>query len=197
MKKQTRKIIVAFFTVMFFAFFFSLIGLCVLFYGLLVKKCLPGECAPKRNFAVTDLSIPGSFFPSTATVGAFNSPSESFGAVESAIMNVFWRQGEGGSVYIVQRFATIEQAQRFLNALRSDGIFPASPDISYRSSTADSYYVGCGYSQFGGERCQLLARYDEFVVEFNVTIDNLMTIQKFEGITIFIDSQISKRLTTP
>lgn len=197
MKERTRKILATFFTVMIFAFFSSLIGLCVLFYGLLVKKCLPGECAPKRNFVVTDLSIPKSFFPSTATVGVFDSPSESFGAVESASMNVFWRQGEGGSVYIVRRFATIEQAQRFLNALRSDEIFPASPDISYRSSTADSYYVGCGYSQFGGERCELLARYDEFVVAFNVTIDKLMTIQKFEEITIFIDNQISKKLTAP
>ncbi len=197
MKKRTWQMLAAFFTFMLLTFFSCLIGLCILSYGLFVNRCLPWECAPQRNFAVTDLSIPNRFFPSTARVGVFGPTSESLGSVEHASMTVYWRQGRGRSIYMVQRFATIDHARKMFNTYWSDGVLPASPEISYRSSTADSYRVGCGYSEFGGERCELLARYDEFVIIFNVTPDYLMTTQKFEEIVIFIDDQISKEISSP
>lgn len=197
MKQQLPKIITGVFAFPILALCSVTVGLCLLSYNVWVNKCLPWECAPKRNFAVTDLGIPAHFFPANSIGGSWNTEGESFGAVEHGSMNLFWRKGQGAAIYIVQRFATEDQAHEFFNVLRNDGVLPTSSDVTFRSTTADAYLIGCGYSPFGEERCELLARYKEFVIVLNVTIDRLMTVQGFEEIVIFVDNQISTKLVSP
>lgn len=197
MKQQLPQIITGIFAFPILVLCSVTVGLCLLSYNVWVNRCLPWECASKRNFAVTDLGIPGHFFPTNAIGGRWITEGESFGAVEYGSMNFFWRKGRGAAIYIVQRFATEEQAHESFSGLRNNGVLPTSSDVTFRSTTADAHLVGCGYSPFGGERCELLARYEEFVIVLNVTIDRLMTVQDFEEIVIFVDDQISTKLVSP
>jgi hypothetical protein len=113
--------------------------------------------------------------------------SESFGARESKNQTIYWDGGTGLTVYNVRRFATNGQASRFYRYYSSVEPYPESTENSFAAKSADEYRLGCGYSEFGGFRCHLDARYEEFVVALNATIDSEMTIDRFVSLVSFID----------
>ncbi len=138
-------------------FICSIIG-----YQLFFRQCLFWTCAPARSFTVFDLGLPTDFFPEDALDSSMFRPSESLGAVESGTMNIFWHEGKGSAVYNVWRFSTEERASKFFKALSNDASYPEQDELKFRSQIADEYAIGCGLSQFGGYRCDVVVRYKEF-----------------------------------
>ena len=171
--------------------------ICVAAYQLQFRRCLLWTCASVRSFSISDLTLPASYFPPGAFVGpmAIEPPSESGGAVESGIITVYWDDGKGGAVYNVFRFGTKAQASRFY--ARYSRLFPYSEHsrLSLASQIANEYQAGCGYSKFGGYRCHLDARYEEFVISLNVTIDVEMTFEQFEKVADYLDEKMWRLLS--
>lgn len=167
---------------------------CMASYQLVFRRCLLWTCAPKRTFTVADLALPGPYFPRDALVSSMVPLSESFGALESTNMTISWNGGRGRTVYNVRRFATERQASRFYAYYSSVDPYPDYPELSFTSDFADEYKVGCGYSEFGGFRCHLDARYEEFVVALNVTIDSEMSLKQFEDVAFYVDERARKLL---
>ncbi|VAW30616.1 hypothetical protein MNBD_CHLOROFLEXI01-2105 [hydrothermal vent metagenome] len=166
-------------------------------YQLLFRGCLFWTCAPERSFSVLDLGLPLTLFPNEAIGNPIHYPSTSEGSVESGIMTINWQEGKGGAVYNVWQFGTISHASKFYDVLINDEFYPEHSNLSFRSQIADDYTTGCGFSEFGGYRCRLVARYEEFTFSLNATIDEKMTVERFEQLIIFIDEQMSLRLSSP
>lgn len=164
-------------------------------WQLVFKGCLLWICPPPRSFTVFDLGLPIDFFPEDALVNEIHPSSESFGALESGNMTVYWQGGKGLAVHNIWHFSTEARASDFFEALRTQGgSFPEHNALNFRSQIADDYTIGCGNSQFGGYRCNLYARYEEFTLSFNAVIDNEMAIEKFEQIVMYIDEQMGLHL---
>ena len=163
-------------------------------YQLFFRQCLFWACVPTRSFTVFDLGLPMDFFPEDTLDTSMFRPSESLGAIESGTMNIFWREGKGSAVYNVWRFSTEERASKFFKALSNDTSYPEQDELKVRSRIADEYAAGCGLSQFGGYRCDVIARYKEFTISFNATIDHEISVEQFEQIVIYIDEQMRLHL---
>jgi hypothetical protein len=168
-------------------------------FQLLFKRCLFWTCAPDRNFSVLDLGIPSGFFPEGSQVGQMDYPSELDGAVENGHMDVFWQQGKGAAHYTIWRFGTERQAITFFKRVarmeQEFGLTPCS-DFTNLSLTTSEHLLTCGWHKFGGYRADLNARYDEYVVAFNATIDDEMSLEQFEQVVVFIDNQMKQNLSS-
>lgn len=160
----------------------------------LFRGCWGISCPPTRNFTVLDLGIPTTFFPEKAIINDLHTPSELDVAKESAIMAIYWDNGQGLAVYNIWRFRSVHRASSFFDALSSRDPYPRHGNLLYESKLSREFHLGCGVSEFGGYRCELLARYEEFVLSFNATIAEKMTIEQFEEIVVFIDNQMGQYL---
>ncbi len=185
---KNKKILVVFTSLLMF--------LCIFFsfsiYQVWAKECWLWTCAPNRTFSVFDLRLPNHMLPEDAIVQPIIPPSDPSG-VESGNMSFFWH--ESGELYggglDVDRYGTVTRAEKmFENNLywRSRGSYEAHPDITFESTIADEFVIGCGSSVFDtGYDCRFAARYQEYVVSFSSYIGKQMSESQFEQIVIDID----------
>jgi len=165
-----------------------------------VYGCLLWECAPQRPFRVSDLDLPAHLFPQEAIVNSLYPLSEGEGTTENGIKPVYWNQGsDGRAIYEVLRFPSARQAREMFQSnkqafadLESKEPWQRPAALTFASPKADDFFVGCGnWSEY---RCGMIARYAEYVVQFNAVIDTEMTYESFEKIVAFIDNQMTTRL---
>ena len=176
-----------------------LIGLCIScslsIYQIRTRQCWLWTCAPARTFSVFDLTLADHLLPGNTTVNPMVPPSESIG-VESGNISFFWRENGNlyGGVVDVDRYGTEKAAKAsFESGLywRSRGSYEAHPEITYKSPIAEEFLIGCGSSMFdNGYQCSLMARYQEYLVDFNSSISEQMSELQFEQIVIDIDQQM-------
>lgn len=181
------------------AFVFFLMGFCFFcsfsIYQIRVRQCLLWTCAPERAFSVFDLSLPDHLLPDNAVVDPMVPPSDPSG-VESGNISFFWQEASNlhGGALDIDRYGTEMGAKEaFESGLywRSKGSYKAHPEITYESPIADEFLIGCGSSMFdNGYECSLTARYQEYMIDFNSSIDKQMTESQFEQIVINIDQQM-------
>lgn len=190
MKTATRRIALSFLLILGVVFVCS-----VSLHQLLSRHCLLWTCAPTRSFGVHDLELSMSLFPEEATVTPFRRPTDLQGAVDSAIMTVFWEEGNGLAVYNVWQYGTENQASGLYQAQLRDSDYAEQYNLFFVSSVADEYSKGCGFSEFGGYRCDVKARYGEFVLSFNATIDEHLPVERFEELVASMDKQMAERLS--
>ena len=159
-------------------------------------RCFAWTCAPPRDFSVFDLSLPSYLFPSDAIVDVLQPDTETFGARDAGNMTVYWSSGRGLAIYNVRQFSSSVRAEKFYSTLRSldDPYYHPTTDVSFNSQLADSFALGCGFSEFGGYRCDMTAQYEEFVISFNSIIDDEMSFGQFEEIANFIDARIRSEM---
>lgn len=70
----------------------------------LFTDCWFFKYAPVRHFSVLELDIPAAFFPEPEYSNPFTPMHESSGSLEDGIKTSYWDNGNGLSVYIVERF---------------------------------------------------------------------------------------------
>ena len=110
-------------------------------------------------------------------------------------MTVYWNSGQGLATYNIRQFASTNDATRFQERLNNLGSsYDDTTKISFQSQFADKLDLGCGYSEFGGYRCNMTAQYDEIVIYFNSVIDDEMSIKQFEEALKHIDTLVGDRL---
>jgi len=166
----------------------------------LLNGCLWRGCVPKRNFRISDLELPTTLFPNGAIVNHVYPMSDEFSTIEDGIQSIYWDNGNGLAGYDIYRYPTIKKAiQGFefnYGQMVDDGtknIWVRPNELTYSSSTANQLQIACG--NWTGKRCGMLARYQEYVVFFNAVMDEKMTYRDFEKIVMYIDEQMSKRLS--
>jgi len=172
---------------------------CAALFQVAVYRCLGWECAPQRPFRVLDLDLPANLFPREAVVNSLYSLSAGEGTTENGAKPVYWNQGSGRAIYEVLRFPSLGQASKAFPLQMKSFADTGSKEpwqrpsvLTFVSPKADDFFVGCGnWSEY---RCGMIARYAEYIVQFNATIDSEMTYGSFEEIVAFIDNQISTRL---
>jgi hypothetical protein len=161
-----------------------------------VTDCIVFDCPPRRNLVLLDLDIPSTFFPEKEFVGPFHRIHESSGAFEDGIKTIYWHEGDGLAIYIVERFRKPQDAEERANLhwsnLANDLANPTSFSLS--KSTADLVLYTCGAYVHGGYRCVFIAQYDEYCVFFNSFIDDKMTFLEYRDIVFFIDQQMADSL---
>jgi hypothetical protein len=176
----------------------SIACLCRIDARKLLLGCYWQECAPERDFHVLDWKIPASFFPPVAKVSDMYISSEGSGEIEWGSQAAFWDNGVGIAGYDIYRYPTVAKAntqyEHILNRMADrETKRPWDSDIfTFTSSSADEIFIACG--TWTEKRCGMLARYQEYVIFFNATMDEKMSYSDFEEIMIYLDEQISSRL---
>jgi hypothetical protein len=176
-----------------------LFATCILFAGqYLLNGCLWWECAPARTFHVRDWEIPMTLFPAGSYTDHISAPTDRSNELEEGSQAVYIDQGI--AVYIIDRFPRIKDAiaefehnKRNMIDRNTGKKWQAPSDLTFSSATADNVYVACGYWS-NRYRCQMTARYQEYVVFLNADINDKMTFDKFEKVVFYIDEQLSSRL---
>jgi hypothetical protein len=170
----------------------GLIGCCLSLLLFQYIRCSGLICFPDRNFTVLNLSLPLGLFPEGSIGGEMQ--LERSWRTESGLSTVYWGNGQGLAIYIVDQYDKLERAANNypLILIRQD--YSKHEQLTYRSSTADGWSLDCGFSEFGGYRCRLVARYEEFILFFHATITDDMPIERFEQIVIFLDEQMTHYL---
>lgn len=173
---------------------------CIFVSTWFTKGCLIFDCPPKRNFTVFDMSIPSGYLPNNLDIklrpdkGMLNVIEESHGGVE-------WQNGY--AVYIVLKFGTENQAKEwFIFKSQQNFFYPNLPITSEKEDilhhlmlNADQYKIQCGYDITQDSRCVLYARYQEFYIFFNSSLDELeFTEINFIDLISYIDIQMNKLL---
>lgn len=177
------------------------LGVCATLFQAISHGCMWWECAPARPFKVLDLELPADLFPLGATVRALYPLSEGEGTLENGQKSVYWGDyGSGIANYEVLRFPSAKRATEVFSLDKQNiyvdrttkGLWNTPSAVTFVSPKADEFFVGCGnWSEY---RCGMIARYAEYVVQFNATMDSEMTYESFEKIVAFIDNQITTRL---
>lgn len=190
--KKTRSVII-------FVALLALPALCVVLVQTTLYGCLWWECASQRPFTVMELALPDNLFPPRAIVNQLAPQSEGEGTIENGSQTIYWEQGTGIAEYLVFRFPSDSRAmERYSNEKgyfvdrKTKGQWQRPSTLTFTSPKADEFYVGCGYRFV--DRCGMVARYREYVVEFITDIDSEMTVEHFTKIVRFIDQQISEYL---
>ncbi|WP_420628719.1 hypothetical protein [Candidatus Leptofilum sp.] len=163
-------------------------------YLLILESCFFLNYVEERSFNALDLEIPSDLFPAGANVTPIHRPSESQGAFESASMSFFWQLGNRLAGYDVWRFRKEEEASRTFLAESGGSFYNENIYDFYNSSIADEFAVGCGFRRHFGYKCNMAARYEEYVVNLHSIIDREMTLEMFNEAVIFIDEQMVHHL---
>lgn len=178
---------------------FLSLATCAVLFQVGVYGCLLWECAPQRSFKALDLDLPAHFFPREATVNSLRPLSDGEGTTDNGVKSIYWAPGSGGALYIIFRLPSARQAHEMFQTNKEVYADSESKEpwqrpaaLTFTSPKADEFFVGCGV--WHEYRCGMIARYAEYVVEFNATIDRAMTHENFEKIVKFIDNQISGHL---
>lgn len=173
---------------------------CLTGYQLFMNKCFWWDCAPKRDFTVFDLNLPSDFFPNASEVPLLKPDRGNITAIEEAIGVRYW--SGGGAVYIVNRFATENQAmQEFMSRSRREFFTSQLENVNvyrdiltYQSDVANTYNIKCGYD-IGRTSCIFIARYQEYYIFFNGYLsESGLSKEKFLGVLGFIDSRMNELL---
>lgn len=140
---------------------------------------------------VKQLEIPVSFFPSDARYNNMRPLSDALPAIDGGIQAVYWSNGDGRAVLVIERFPIVSLARRVQTHYEGSSSYPIytnSEDKLYQSTIAVQSVTGCGISELGGGfQCVYRARYREYVVRLNVIIDGSMDIEQFNTIAEYID----------
>jgi hypothetical protein len=165
------------------------------------KGCLIFDCPPKRNFTVFDMNIPSGYLPNNLDIklrpdkGMLNAVEESHGGAE-------WQNGY--AVYIVLKFGAENQAKEwFIFKSQQNFFYPNLPIASEKEDilrhlmlSADQYEIQCGYDISQNFRCVFYARYQEFYIFFNSSIDEVeFTKINFIDLISYVDLQMNKLLS--
>lgn len=145
-------------------------------------------------FKVVDISLPKEMFPEDVMYFPMTTTRDSLPAIDAGNQTLYWSQMEGLATFNIERLPTVGLAKRAYHFYADLDFYPLHPKLSYQSSIANEFRTGCGIPEFGGYRCVLRAQYREYVVTSNVVIDESMTIEDFEEIVKYIDSQFQVRL---
>lgn len=174
--------------------------LAVLGYTLIkyvVRRCWWWECVPSRSFRVADLDIPNEMYPENTDIKPMVYLSEEFDTIDDGAQLAYWHDRACGylcsSSYGVLRYPSLRTAKDAYSEIVRDvmtfGQWDASTGLSFVSTKADQVYLVCGQTP-ASERCVFVARYQEYVIDFNSNVDAQMTRERFDAIVAFIDRQI-------
>jgi hypothetical protein len=181
-------------------FLFFCIGIPALTIQLLLHDCLWWECAPQRNFQIKELELPATLFQDGTIVNAIYPMSDEFETIEDGMQSIYWGSGNGSAGYNIFRYSTRGKAKdgfkfyKHMLVEPSEGeVWNLSVDLTFSSPTADELYIGCIH--VFRKECAMVARYQEYVVDFRSSIDTKMTYAGFETILKYIDQQISEKIS--
>jgi hypothetical protein len=170
----------------------------VLFFLVQVSNpiCWLWNCLEDEKHSLASLDIPDDHFPALSKIGTFSDNSQS-PSIEEASKTVYWNDGNGLAIYIVEKYSSESEAtQKFLGT--KDSLFSRYEDavaVPFVSRIANSYEVQCGNQPNFGYRCGFVAQYGAYFVMFNSIIDNEMSTEEFDRIILFVDFAISQKLT--
>jgi hypothetical protein len=151
-----------------------------------------------RSFRVSELEIPSNLFPDDVIVGHVHPLSDEFGTLDDGTQSMYWDTGNAG--YTIYRYPTTWQAMVGFNRNKhllfsgAEDVWPSIADSILSSTTADAAYIACGKQTISYQECAMVARYQEYVVDFSAIMDDKMTDANFEKIVVYIDEQMSSRL---
>jgi hypothetical protein len=164
------------------------------------QRCLWWECAPARNFRISELELPSSLFPPGAIVNHIYPLSDEFETVEDGSQSIYWDAGNGIAGYTIYRYPTSRRAKvgfelnQHVMFSGAEEVWPSIADSILPSTTADVVYIACGERVINHQYCEMVARYQEYVITFSADIDDRMPYADFENIVVYIDNQISSLL---
>jgi hypothetical protein len=171
----------------------------VLFGQYFLKGCFWWNCVPNRPFHVLDWELPVDMFPKDAYSSSIVPPSEGAGEIERGSQIIYWNKDQGIAMYGIERYPTIKRAIHEYehlaneeNKKKSDFGVELPQGQVYRSKTADNLSIVCVNRET--ETCNMIARYQEYVIRFFSVVDDNMTYSDFEKVSFYIDEQISSRL---
>lgn len=177
------------------------LAICVLAYQRLIKGCLWWDCAPARSFNVLDLGLPAYLFPVNAVYEPIQSVhDELLYTIDEGSQRTDWSRGE--AIYAIDRYSTVQYAIEGYEDLKKAILGPSSakslfgpPDLRKAiNPRADDLLVWCATLDTNRKACEMILRYQEFVVFFMANISDEMTLQDFEEIAEFIDEQMANHL---
>jgi hypothetical protein len=119
--------------------------------------------------------------------------------VEDGSQSIYWDDGNGSAGNTIYRYPTANKAMRgfdlqkhlLVNAETKEA-WQTPTNLTFASTTADTVYIACGY--WTHKNCAMVARYQEYVIFFDTSMDQKMTYTDFEKIAIYIDQQMSNHL---
>jgi hypothetical protein len=173
---------------------------CLAAWQWFVVGCLWWECTNSRPFNSQEIQIPQEYFPSGSAYNRLHPDSELQGAIQRERQTIFWGESNDATAVLeVSRYPGVLRAtNRFELELRifsdSAGAPWARPaELTFQSASADQSFLGCG--TLAGSRCVFVARYGEYLIAFDATIDDQMTLQEFKRIIEYLDIQAVSQLT--
>jgi len=161
---------------------------------------------PERSFAIWELLVDVSSFPSDWVAGAegpSTPPKPPWGGYESIErIELFFYTDYGGAFERIHRFRSEEEAiQEFNRRLELDfaqneyytpWIIP--PELSYPRLVADCFHFACSQDT-GVPVCQFLGQYEEYVVRFGIhKSPDLIPYADIEKILQAIDERMAHYL---
>jgi hypothetical protein len=169
------------------------------FYRLFFYGCFWWDCAPTRNFSLLDLDLPVSLFPPNAETEGLHHIRNDL-SVDPVVASFLWHSGTAS--YSIRRFPTTSKASVEYKFQINSRIFTTSIEpnndvsdiLKHKSNTADESNIRCGYvlTDF---RCLFVARYQEFTIDFNSTIEAQgMTNNNYLNILKYIDNKMAELL---
>ena len=127
--------------------------------------------------------------------------SDEHRTIDDGIQSIFWNNGNGNAGYDIYRFPDEKQAadefefsKRSLVKEQPGETWNPPTELSFSSSTANTFYIACVYQTLGIKTCAMVARYQEYTIYFSGSMDEEMTFSRFEKILVYIDEQMSSRL---
>jgi hypothetical protein len=175
----------------------SIVACCTFLGQYILSGCFFWECAPKRNFHVLDWELPPNLFPAEAMIDRISPPSDGYGLIESGEQTIYI--GHNPAVYTIERFPRVKNAidqyardKKHMRDPKTNMEWKPPNTLTFSSATADEFYIACG--DFFQYRCEMVARYQEYIVFFGAMINDEMPYAQFENIVAYIDKQISSRL---
>lgn len=167
---------------------------CLLCAQFFFTDCWILSCPQHRDFELSRLAeIPSFLFPEETTILYTDQVDEDVlvGVVGKNVLTAYLGNNNGIAVYWIERFRTEKQAQQMLEAIQKiDPDLTLVEDINYKSRVADEFFIRCGEMELKGWGCELLARYDEYFVSFNTSINEHMTEADFTRIIVFLDKRM-------
>lgn len=165
-----------------------------------INGCFLWNCVPERDFHILDWDVPIRFFPKDAYKSPIAPSSEGNNEIERGSQIIFWNKDNGVAMYGIGRYPTINNAIRQYEHLakeedKKESEFEWKIPFSrqpYKSNTADAFMITCINQQ--RISCNMIARYQEYIIRFYSVIDEEMTYSDFENIVVYLDEQISSRL---
>lgn len=171
---------------------FAACFMCQQLWHLWSYECALWTCAAPRNFSVSEMDIPDTFWHPSSEVIQILDPSASRGAKETRIETV---HGPYAANYIILRFGNEVRAHKEYYHSDHDTTFARQEPgvaLEFKSTAANEYATRCRNWIIGDVyRCYFVARYSGYYVYFVATIDEYMTIEQYISIIEFLDNRMT------